>query len=115
MEVGCHRPHLHADMCECDDKFMITVDVPGVKKKNVKLDLEGNTLSVSVVIPEVPGESKDAFKFMDRPRGKSTRRFMIPDNVDTEHISAKHEDGVLHITLPKTAGQSSSTKKITVN
>ena len=83
--------------------YHIDVDLPGVKKEDIKIDVKDNMLIIS-------GERnfKDEVKEEDYYRvetsfGKFSRSFNLPDSIDTENIDASAENGVLEVVVPKLA------------
>lgn len=97
---------------EDDSAYHIEVDLPGVKKEDVSIDLDGRVLSIT-------GERR--FKTEDKERGyyktesyfgKFQRSFTLPESVDFESIKATTNDGVLEVVVPKS--QKESVKKITI-
>lgn len=92
--------------------YHIEIDLPGVNKEDISIDLKGNILTIS-------GERKmknevkeqDYYK-VESFFGKFQRSFTLPENVDTENIRASVENGVLEVVLPKMPPKDS--KKISV-
>ncbi|RRK10903.1 Hsp20/alpha crystallin family protein [Lactiplantibacillus garii] len=95
---------LKTDIDENDDRYQVKVDVPGIDKKDVKLDYRDNVLSIKVQKESfVDHEDKDQNVVMnERHAGTLQRQYALP-NVAADKISATQADGVLTITLPKTA------------
>lgn len=95
---------LKTDISETDDQYQVKVDVPGIDKKDVKLDYRNNVLSIRVQKQSfVDHEDKDQNVVMNERRaGTLQRQYALP-NVAVDKISAAQTDGVLTITLPKTA------------
>lgn len=92
--------------------YHIEVDLPGVKKEDIKVDVSDRTLTISGnrhSKEEV--NEKDYYRY-ESSYGKFQRSFTLPDNVDTENVTASCEDGVLEVVVPKT--QKEETKKIEV-
>lgn len=92
--------------------YHVEVDLPGVKKEDIKVDITGNTLTISgerKTKQEV--KEKDYYK-CESSYGKFQRSFTLPDNIDKENLTASCKDGVLEVTLPKSKG--TETKKIAV-
>lgn len=87
---------------ETDNEFMIEVAAPGLDKKDFKVDVDNNVLSISSE-KEYKGEEKEEGRYMRREFGYATfsRSFSLPEAVDSEKIKAKHKDGILMITIPK--------------
>lgn len=88
------------DITENDDAYTVALDLPGVDKKDVKINFTDNVLSVS---GERKVETFDgvAKQYMEREYGKFYRRFSFPGRVDAAKISAKYDSGVLTLTVPK--------------
>lgn len=85
---------LASDLYEDDDHFFVRVELPGVKKKDLNLELNDGTLTVGF---ERSSDSKE-----DSPEGTVWKRAVtVPDGVDAGKVSAKLEDGILTVTLPK--------------
>jgi HSP20 family protein len=86
---------------ETDDAFIFTMEMPGLGRENVEINLEGDTL---VVKGEKSEQSED--KGLVRREYQSTRferTFHVGDTIDRDKVKAKMTDGILTVTLPKTA------------
>ncbi|MCG2419641.1 Hsp20/alpha crystallin family protein [Aequorivita sp. F47161] len=83
--------------------FAIEIAVPGFKKENFTIEAEEDTLKVSSKTIETAEESNKETRYTRREfnYNKFERSFTLPENVKTEDIEAKYENGVLKITLPK--------------
>lgn len=80
---------------ETDDHYMVSFDMPGVKKDDIKIETRGNQLMIT-------GERRSEPKNNSgRSYGKFERIFTMPNTVDNDKIEAHYEDGVLSIALPK--------------
>jgi HSP20 family protein len=88
------------DIQEDEDFYTVMLDLPGVDKKDVKINFTDNVLSVSGErkVEKVEGVVK---QFVEREYGKFYRRFSFPGHVDSGNIKAKYDNGVLTLTLPK--------------
>ena len=89
---------------ENDKEYYLTMDVPGISKDDIDIAFDNNSLKVS--------GQRQSDKYNSYEYGKMERSFNIPNNVQADKISAKIDNGVLNILLPKT--KSSIGKKITV-
>lgn len=96
-----------ADIYETESGFSIAIDLPGITRDAVEIDVDDNRLIVKGT--RLVEESKHR---SERPRGKFLRTFTIPGTVDKTGIGADYRDGVLHIRLPKRAEQKA--QKITI-
>lgn len=81
------------DIQENEDAFFMTFDVPGIRKEDLKIDMNGRHLTIS-------GERKRQGNG-GQMYGKFSREVTLPDSVESEKIEAKLEDGVLAIAFPK--------------
>ena len=90
-----------ADIYETETGFLIAIDLPGVKRDALEIDIDDNRLLVKGV-RTVNGEKA---RRSERPRGKFLRSFSLPVSVDQGKIGAEYKDGVLQIRLPKRAEQ----------
>lgn len=95
------------------DKYKVVLGAPGLKKDDLKIEMDGNLLTVSSS-KEEKKEEKDAEKhFTKREYSYSafSRSFSLPDEVDKDAIEAKYEDGELTINLPYKKGFKNGGKK----
>lgn len=86
---------------EGESAFHIDVDLPGIKKDDIKVDIDKDVLTISG-----KRKTKDELKEEDYYRietsfGKFSRSFTLPENIDLEHIEARSDNGVLEVILPK--------------
>lgn len=86
---------------EAENAFHIDVDLPGVKKDDIKVDLQKDVLTISGERKTREEVKEEDYYKVETSFGKFTRSFTLPDNADTEHIEAKTVDGVLEVTIPK--------------
>jgi len=93
------------------DDFKVSLAVPGMKKDDFNIDVEGNMLTISCE-KEDKKEEKDArYTRKEYNYSSFSRSFTLPDEVNREKIDASYDDGVLKLTLPK----KEEAKKITAN
>ncbi|MGE4295937.1 MAG: Hsp20/alpha crystallin family protein [Campylobacterales bacterium] len=86
---------------EEENAYVIEADLPGVDKDAIKIDLHGNTLTLSGERKEEKEEDKEGYHLKESFFGKFQRSFTLPEDVDADKIDAKNKNGVLTITLPK--------------
>lgn len=91
------------DIAEYADRFVLHADVPGVDPQSIEVTLEKGVLTVSGqrVAAEV-GEGVE-HRRQERASGRFLRRFVLPDTVDADAVSASGSHGVLQIVIPKRA------------
>lgn len=96
-----------------ETSYEMLVFAPGRIKEHFTVDLEGNELTVSYRPPE--GFPRPDWIRREYSRGGFTRNFTLGAAIDAKAITAKYEDGVLHIHLPLLAGQENPKQQIAVN
>ncbi|TVQ66817.1 MAG: Hsp20/alpha crystallin family protein [Balneolaceae bacterium] len=89
------------DISETDKQYLIDVEVPGLDKKDIELNVERNTLTVSGERRFENKEEGKTFHRVESSYGRFSRSFTLPENVDTETISANYNNGILSITVDK--------------
>jgi HSP20 family protein len=81
------------------DQFIVEFDLPGVKAQDVDLDVERNVLTVKA--ERSPSDSYGVELIASEPpRGVFSRQLFLGDNLDTEHVQATYDAGVLRLTIP---------------
>lgn len=103
------------NILETNEAFQLQVAIPGVKKEDVKIDLEKNILNISSE-KEVEETDNENEKYTRREFAYGTfcRSFTLPDTIDIDNIKAEVKDGILSVTLPKKE-ETRISKKISVN
>lgn len=97
------------DFEERGDSYLVTVDLPGLRKEDIHLDLREGVLTISGErLQEASGEER----YRERPFGNFSRSLALPSQVDESKIDAHFVAGVLNVTLPKQAGSKSHSIKI---
>lgn len=92
------------DIEEADDKYIITMNIPGADNGNIKVKLEENVLNVSAVTMQKYEETKDRnYIRMERSSGSIQRVIPLPAPVDNESMTSTYKDGILTITVKKKA------------
>ena len=100
---GSHKTPA-TDIHEDEQNYYITMEVPGIQKDDIDLNLENSVLTLSAETQDETEGRKRSFSF--------TKSVTVPDDTEAENIKAKLEHGVLTINLPK--GKKSKARQITV-
>lgn len=88
------------DVVEQEDRVMILVDLPGVDRDGLSVEIEGTKLVIEGT--KTRRHPAGAVKVAERPWGKFRREFQLPAVVDPGAVSARLADGVLTVTMPRT-------------
>ncbi len=86
---------------EGESAFHIDVDLPGVKKEDIKVDINKNVLTISGERNMKEEVKEEDYYKVETSFGKFSRSFTLPDNIDTENIEARSDNGVLEVVIPK--------------
>ena len=90
-----------ADMYETDEELVVELEVPGFEEKELELELVDHTLTVKGERKHEHEEKEKNFFLQERIEKHFERRFLLPAEVDTEHIDATFRAGVLEVHVPK--------------
>ena len=83
------------------DDFVVSLAVPGMKKDDFNIDVEGNMITISCNKEEKKEEKDSRYTRKEYNYSSFSRSFTLPDDVMNEKIEARYEDGVLKLMLPK--------------
>lgn len=89
------------DIVEDKDRFVITAEIPGVKKEDVKINLHDSTLTIEGEKKESSEKKDDNYYRSERFYGKFSRSFTLSSEIEADKIKADFENGILTISLPK--------------
>lgn len=93
------------DLVKRDDHLVLRADLPGIKPDEVKIEVEGDVLTVSGEHREEKKEEKEHYVRRERRFGSFSRSMILPRGVQADDIEAKCEDGVLEVTIPAPKGE----------
>jgi HSP20 family protein len=104
---------IRLDIQEGDTAYKVAADIPGVKKDDIKVTVDGNLVTISAETSNQQ-EKKEGEKviYSERSQGLVSRSFTLKQDVDEAGAQAKYENGVLSLTLPKKA--SSQARRLAV-
>ena len=97
---------IKVDLSEDDKAYKIRAEIPGVNKNDIKIQVDGNRVSISAETKQEK-EEKEGERVIRREcyQGSSYRSFSLDNDVDETNVQAKYENGMLELTLPKTNGR----------
>ena len=101
---------------EVEKFYTLELAVPGIDKKDLKIDMNEDVLTISSEMKNESEESKDGYKRKEFSYSTFCRNFYIPENVNREKIEANYKDGILSVTLPKQEEEKNKiTRKIEIS
>lgn len=91
------------DILENEKEYMITAELPGLEKKDVKISIDKNQLLIEAEVDQEKEEKEQNWIRRERYQGSFRRSFVLDDTCDCEKIKAEMEKGILNIHIPKSA------------
>jgi HSP20 family protein len=89
------------DIYENDKEFVLTMELPGIKKDEFKVNIEDNVLTISGEKKQPTDVKSNNLYRSERTYGPFQRSFILPDGITEDKISAEFENGILNIVIPK--------------
>lgn len=105
---------MKVDIKENEKEFILEVELPGIKKDEVNIEIDEGRLTISVQKDEQEEDKKENYIRRERSYSSMTRSFDI-SNVETDAVNAKFENGLLYIILPKKQQEEIKGRKIEIN
>ena len=105
---------LPVDIKEFDNEYKVRIELPGVKKENVEIDLNKSYMKISAKKEEEKEEKNKKYHRTEFAYGNYCRTVYFPQEIDVNGSNAKLNDGVLCLTLPKIKNKEEETKKIEI-
>lgn len=113
MQMADQTPHIDVDVLEQDGSYVLKAEIPGVRKEDIELRIDGNQVTISAERSRESEERKGSRVIRsERQFGRATRSLWLDCPVDDGKAQARYENGVLHLTLPKQA--TASAKRISI-
>ncbi len=110
---GETMPLVKLDVTEDDKAYHVKAELPGVKKEDIVVEIEGNQVSISAETKrETEKKEGETVVHSERYYGKQYRSFTLSREIDRKNTEAKFTDGVLELTLPKSGAQASKRVEI---
>ncbi|MES2759258.1 MAG: Hsp20/alpha crystallin family protein [Pseudomonadota bacterium] len=100
------------DVSETDQSYLVKAEIPGVKKEDIKVNVDGNQISISAQSVQQTEQKQENMLVTERSMGQYYRSFTLPVAVDDTQAKAEYHDGILELTLPKKSGGTAKTLAI---
>jgi len=106
-------PRVKVDVAEANGAYAVTADLPGVRKEDIQVSIDGADVTLTAEAKREKEASKDErMLHSERVYGKVSRSFTLPQEIDEARAEAKFRDGVLELKLPKKAA--AARKQVTI-
>lgn len=113
IEPVATAPRIKIDLTEHDDNYAIKAEIPGVRKEDIDVRIDGNLVTITAEVKQDKEEKKDGRVLRsEREYGCASRSFTLASAVDEAKADAKYANGVLNLVLPKKG--TASTKRLSV-
>lgn len=105
---------IRVDVKESEGDYTVVAEIPGVKKEDIQVQIDGNRVSISAEVKR-ESEKKEGERVLrsERYYGAVARSFSVASDLDESKAAAKYENGVLTLTLPKKAAPSA--RRLTIS
>lgn len=107
------------DIKETDKEISVLADLPGVKKEDIKVTVDGDVVRINVETKQAKEETKEEkgvkWHRYERSSSYMGRALRMPENADLDKLKAKLSEGVLQLEIPKKSGKEAGAKTITVS
>lgn len=108
----------HVDMQECGDSYQLTVDLPGMKKEDIRMLVDDHQLVIEGKreheVTKCDEKEGEAYCYTEKQYGTFHRSFTLPQNADVDQLTGSYENGVLSIDVPKIPKENTA-RMITIN
>ena len=106
---------MNTDIIEKENGYELQIDLPGVKKEDIKIEMNKNLINITVSISKSSDEENKKYIRKERFTGEIKRSFNIGEDIDEDNINASFENGILYLNLPKKEENDSNKKFIEIN
>ncbi len=102
------------DIFETDKGYEVEAEIPGIKREDIEVNINDRILTIKGEKKDERDEEKKGSKILERIYGTFERSFTMPEDADKDNISAKYENGILRLMIPKRPESKSKKVKIEV-
>ena len=108
-----HLAEFRTDILDKGDRYVLQAELPGFTKEDIKIDIDGQMLTIYAHHDTQNEETKNNYVRKERRYGSYSRRFDI-SNINDQEITAQYNNGILELNLPKVHHQKPETRKIEI-
>ena len=103
-----------SNVSENENEYLVEISAPGLKKEDIKIELENDVLKISSSVEDKKEEKNESYYRREFYKSSFERSFAIPKGVNKDEISATMTDGILIVEIPKTTQEIKESIKITI-
>lgn len=103
------------EVTEKDNEYLVHADLPGMKREDFDISVEGNRFILRGERKEEQKTEKKGYHYSERRYGGFARVFTLPVEIDTEKVRASYKNGVLEVSLPKSAKEKPKKIDVTID
>lgn len=100
------------DLRETDNEYLMSFDLPGVRRDQINIEVHGDRLHVSAERQNEYQEGENTNYLVQKGYGRFQKAFLLPEGANRESIEANYEDGVLYLLIPKAVKQEAQKIKV---
>jgi HSP20 family protein len=109
-EMVAPTPSIKLEVSEREDAYHVKAQIPGVSKEDIKVRIDGNTVSISAELKQQREEKKDGKLLKSEFQyGAASRAFSVDNDIDSNRAEARYDNGVLQLLLPKKPSSAAAT------
>jgi HSP20 family protein len=112
MEQGMFKPRL--DLGAAEDAYSISVEIPGVDEKDIRVDIANDTLTIKGEKKQHKEEKDRHYYRLERSYGNFQRILSLPEDADQDKVSASFKNGILQIRIPRKSLPAPQVKQIEI-
>lgn len=101
------EPRIKIDVSETDAAYTVKAEIPGVKKEDIKVEVEGGVVSITAELKHESEVKTGKLLRTERSYGEQRRSFTLAHDIDDANVVASYAEGVLTLSLPKKSGKAS--------
>jgi HSP20 family protein len=99
------------DIYELDDNYIVYAELPGVSRRDIKMEFSGSQFTLRGERRHVSACSKESYHRLEGHRGTFHRTFALPEPVNKKRVRMELKDGILHLVLPKSGSVRNSSAR----
>ncbi len=103
-----------SNISENENEYLVEISAPGLKKEDIKIELENDVLKISSSVKDKKEEKNESYYRREFYKSSFERSFAIPKGVNKDQISATMNDGILIVEIPKAKEEKKENIKITI-